>query len=147
MNTLLDQLAAKAGYPLDGFPHARALGLRLHQDEEGALQVTVPYDERLIGDPATGVIHGGVVTTLLDTGCGMAAILRLRGEASVATLDLRIDYMRPSKPGHAIHGACECYRLTRSVAFCRGVAYDESRDDPVATAAAAFMITPLEAAS
>lgn len=134
-------------HSLDGFPHARALGLRVEPQADGGLHVKVPYDERLIGDPATGVIHGGVVTTLLDTGCGLAAMLKMGGKAGVATLDLRIDYMRPSKPGKAILGVCECYRLTRSVAFCRGVAHDsdpgEPLGDPVATAAGAFMITPL----
>lgn len=145
MTTPNDEERDRTGHPLAAFPHARAIGLRLTPQDDGRLIVTVPYDERLIGDPATGVIHGGVVTTLLDTGCGLASMLRLGGKAGVATLDLRIDYMRPSKPGKAIHGACECYRLTRSVAFCRGVAYDSDPDDPVATAAGAFMITPLGA--
>lgn len=143
MNTPKNDDPDLSPYPLDAFPHARALGLRLEPQADGALHVRVPYDERLIGDPATGVIHGGVVTTLLDTGCGLAAMLKMGGKAGVATLDLRIDYMRPSKPGKAILGACECYRLTRSVAFCRGVAYDSDPDDPVAAATGAFMITPL----
>lgn len=129
------------GFPLAAFPHAKAIGLSIEPLAAGGLLVSVPWDERLIGDPATGVIHGGVVTTLLDTGCGLAAVMRLAGKAGVATLDLRIDYMRPSKPGLAIRGRCECYRLTRSVAFCRGVAYDEDEADPVAAAAGAFMIT------
>ena len=125
------------------FPHARALDMSIENRGERALVVSVPYDRRLIGDPETGVIHGGVVTTLLDTGCGLAAVMRLAGKAGVATLDLRIDYMRPSKPGLAIRATCECYRLTRSVAFCRGAAWDEDEADPVATAAGAFMITRL----
>ncbi|MEX2518188.1 MAG: PaaI family thioesterase [Paracoccaceae bacterium] len=122
------------------FPHAHAIGLQLVEEADGALTVVVPYDERLIGDPATGVIHGGVVTTALDTGCGVASMIKKGGGASVATLDLRIDYMRPSKPGMAIKARCECYRVTRSVAFARGVAYDDDISDPVATAAGAFMI-------
>lgn len=129
--------------PFELFPHAKALGMTLEPLEDGRLVASVPYDERLIGDPETGVIHGGVVTTLLDTGCGLAAVLKLSGKAGVATLDLRIDYMRPSKPGKAIRATCDCYRLTRSVAFCRGIAWDEEEADPVATATGAFMITRL----
>lgn len=131
---------APRDFNMSEFPHAHAIGLQILPEPDGALTVIVPYDERLIGDPATGVSHGGVVTTALDTGCGVAAMLRKGGGASVATLDLRIDYMRPSKPGMAIRARCECYRVTRSVAFARGVAYDDDISDPVATATGAFMI-------
>ncbi|MFN3259792.1 MAG: PaaI family thioesterase [Pikeienuella sp.] len=133
----------RARSPFELFPHASALGMTLETLADGRLVAAVPYDERLIGDPATGVIHGGVVTTILDTGCGLAAVMKLSGKAGVATLDLRIDYMRPSKPGHPIRATCECYRLTRSVAFCRGIAWDEAEEDPVASATGAFMITKL----
>lgn len=77
MNTPKNDEPGPTRYPLDAFPHARALGLRLEPQKDGGLHVRVPYDERLIGDPATGVIHGGVVTTLLDTGCGIAAMLKM----------------------------------------------------------------------
>ena len=129
------------GVSLSGFPHAEEIGMRMLKTPKGQAKVTIPYDEKLVGDPETGVVHGGVVTTLLDTGCGIAAISRTGLMGNIATLDLRIDYMRPAMPGRALTAACECYRVTRSVAFARGVAFDEDPDDPVATAAGAFMIT------
>ena len=131
----------KEGAPLSGFPHAEEIGMRMHDAERGRSLITIPYDEKLVGDPETGVVHGGVVTTLLDTGCGVASISRTGLLGAIATLDLRIDYMRPAKPGKMLTAACECDRVTRSVAFARGVASDEDPDDPVATAAGAFMIT------
>ena len=129
------------GMPLNGFPHAEKIGMRLLPAEKGEARLVVPYADELVGDPETGVVHGGVVTTLLDTGCGIAAISKTGVASGIATLDLRIDYMRPAKPGVALRTDCECYRVTRSVAFARGVAYDEDPGDPVATAAGAFMIT------
>jgi len=93
-----------------------------------------------VGDPETGVIAGGVVTTLLDHACGQAVFAALGQPTSSATRDLRIDYMRPSRPGLDIHATAHCYKLTRSVAFLRGVAYDEDPGDPVAAAQAAFML-------
>ena len=120
-------------------PHAKALGLEV-VGISPALILKVPYRPELVGDPDTGVIAGGVVTTLLDFACGWATALALDQPTSIATLDLRIDYMRPARPGLDLHATAHCYKLTRSVAFLRGVAYDEDPDDPVAAAQAAFML-------
>lgn len=131
--------------PLNGFPHAEEIGMKMKPDGPGKVLVTIPYHESLVGDLETGIIHGGVVTTILDTGCGIATISKTGLLGGIATLDLRIDYMRPARPGKMLQAYCECYRVTRSVAFARGVAFDKDLDDPVASAAGAFMIT--EAAS
>jgi uncharacterized protein (TIGR00369 family) len=93
-----------------------------------------------VGDTETGVLHGGVVTAMLDESCGMAVQLALDGTRSIATLDLRIDYQKPATPGLDIKAHSVCYRTTRSIAFVRSTAYQESEDDPVATATACFMI-------
>ena len=129
------------GRTFKGFPHTDALGIRGHDSEKGTAILSVPYRDELVGDPETGVIHGGVISTLLDTGCGLAAITATGLAGGIATLDLRIDYMRPAKPGKPVFARCECYRVTNSVAFARGVAYEDDPENPVATAAGAFMIT------
>ena len=94
----------------------------------------------LVGDPDTGVIAGGVVTTLLDHACGQAVFAALMQFTSIATLDLRIDYMRAAEPGLDVYARAHCYKLTRSIAFVRATAYDRDPGDPVATAQAAFML-------
>ena len=121
-------------------PQAVALGIRTLSLEPGVATLTAPYRPELVGDPDTGVIAGGVVTTLLDHACGQAVYMALGEPTSIATLDLRIDYMRAAEPGLDIFARAHCYKLTRSIAFVRATAYDKNADDPVATAQAAFML-------
>ncbi len=123
-----------------GSPQSRALGVETLEVGDGSALLCVPYKPEMVGDPATGVIAGGVVTTLLDHACGQAVMARLGQPTTIATLDLRIDYMRPAEPHHPLFARAHCYKLGRSVAFVRATAYDRSADDPVATAQAAFML-------
>lgn len=136
-----DTTAFNASQFIAALPHCRALGMVAVSVGAGKAEIKMPYDERLIGDPETGVIHGGAVSTLMDT-CGGAAVLSHPSAGlNTATLDLRIDYMRPAKPGDAIVAKAECYHMTRSVAFVRAVALDSDTDRPVATATGAFTIS------
>ena len=129
-----------AGEVMVGMPHGKAIGMRLHRSVEGKSHLSVPYDERLVGDPETGVLHGGVITALLDTACGSAVMSTPGKLRATATLDLRIDYMRPATKGLTVHANAECYRMTRSIAFARAVAYHDDPNDPIASAAGAFMV-------
>lgn len=124
----------------DMVPWAKETGFKITQIEKGHVWGVQPFAEHLIGDPRTRVIHGGAITTLLDNLCGLACSAKLAQFRFVATLDLRIDYMRPAESDRAIIGEAECYNVTRSVAFCRAWAYHENRDKVIATAAGAFAI-------
>src|SRR5215467_7136780 len=115
-------------------------GLRLDRAAPGEAWSSLPYRPIFVGDTETGVLHGGVVTAMLDESCGMAVQLALDGTRAIATLDLRIDYQKPSTPGLDIKAHAICYRVTRSIAFVRATAYQESEDNPVATATACFML-------
>ena len=130
LRSILEQLVVSP-------PHARALGLRLEAAEDRAVVLALPYRDDLVGEAASGVLAGGAVTALLDHACGLAVWAALDSYQPIATLDMRIDYMRPARPPLAVLARAEVFRLTRSVAFVRGVAYDETPEDPVQ---AAFML-------
>lgn len=133
-----DELAAAIQRRRSTYGHIS--GLALDRCTPGEAWSSLPYHPAFVGDTETGVIHGGVVTAMLDESCGMAVQLALDGTRAIATLDLRIDYQKPATPGLAIRAHSLCYRVTRSIAFVRATAYQDSEDDPVATATACFMV-------
>ena len=119
--------------------HGGHLGMRYRAHGDSWVELELPYAETLIGDVETGVIASGPIISLMDMASGMA-IWQTRGTFQpVATLDLRVDYQRPARERASVKGRVECYRLTRSAAFVRGIAYDDDPSDPVAHVAGCFM--------
>ncbi len=129
-----------AGQFVQALPHSKALGMVLTDISEGTAEITMEYDPRFVGDPETGVIHGGAVSALMDTCCGTAVMNHPSSLGGTATIDLRIDYMRPATPGQKITARAVCYHITRSVAFVRATAMDEDESRPVATATGTFTV-------
>src|SRR5215475_13668889 len=114
-----------------GVPHNLALGLRLLDVSPTEASFELPYDPKLVGNPDTGTLHGGAITALLDSCSGRAVFASLTEWAPIATLDLRIDYLKPAEPGKSVFARATCYKVTRNVAFTRAVAYQDHPDDAV----------------
>ncbi len=137
---LQDRLDALRDLFVDGSPHAVALGMKATAWTPQAATIELPYHDDLVGDPGSGVIHGGAVSALLDHTSGMAAFAALGGEAPVATLDLRIDYMRPSTPGAALRADAKPRQVMNLIAYVEATAHNGDPNDPVAMAVASFVV-------
>ncbi|MBB5016900.1 uncharacterized protein (TIGR00369 family) [Chitinivorax tropicus] len=120
-------------------PHSKTIGLQYVQGERGRATMKIDYRPDLIGNPKTGVVHGGVITSLIDTTSGLAVFSHLAESEAIATLDLRIDYLQSAVPGQTIYCTAECYRMTKNVAFTRATAYQDGLDQPIAYSVGTFM--------
>jgi uncharacterized protein (TIGR00369 family) len=128
-------------------PHARYLGMKVVETGPGLAVIMLPYRSELVGDPVRKVVFGGVITTLLDHASGLAVACALDVFRSIATVDLRVDYVRAAEPGLDLYARVECYKVTRNVAFIRGIAYERVPSDPFASCLGTFMLGASPAAS
>ncbi len=124
-----------------GTPHSAKLGIEFLSIDIGRATLRLPYSHKLSGNAKSRVVHGGVVTALLDQASGLAAVSAFNPISAVATLNLSIDYMRAATPGKTIIGQASSYKVTRDIAFIRGIAHDGDETDPIAISQATFMHT------
>lgn len=134
--TLIDLLPQLAS----GAAHTHALGFTFEGVEGNKVRIRVPWREDLTGDTDTGVFAGGLVTTMLDHVGGLAVWTAMQTFRPLATLDLRVDYMRAAAPRRDLIAEAECFRLTHSIGFVRAWAFEDDPSDPVAASQAAYML-------
>jgi uncharacterized protein (TIGR00369 family) len=121
--------------------HSGLIGLCYHAHGEDWAELRLPYDARLASDASTGILASGPIFTMMDVATSISIWMKRRVFVPQATLDLRIDYLRPAAPGKDVFGRGECYRVTKSIAFVRGQAHDGDPENPVAHVAGTFMFT------
>jgi uncharacterized protein (TIGR00369 family) len=127
-------------------PHHKLLGLRFRDHGQGWAELELAWAPHLVaypetGDPESGVIASGAIFSLMDTACGLSVVTRMASYRPHATLELRCDYLRPATPRATVIGRGECYKMTRSVAFVRGIAHDGDPDHPIAHVSGSFMLS------
>jgi uncharacterized protein (TIGR00369 family) len=120
--------------------HGRALGLQFRDSGDNWAELALPWREQLVGVPETGVLASGAIVSLIDTASGTSVWITLDRFAPIVTVDLRLDYLRPAAKGEMIVARCECVKLTRRIAFVRGLAKGADDERPIAHSAATFML-------
>ncbi len=129
-----------------GYGHNRLIGSRYVAHGADWIELAMAYDARLVGDEQSGVLASGAIVALMDMATSFAAWIRQQRFRPQATLDLRVDYLRPATPGRTVIGRGECYRISRHIAFVRGTAHDGDPADPLAHVAGTFMFLDAEQA-
>lgn len=124
---------------LETIPYARFLGLVGEQDAKGQLRVTMPFQDRLIGDPLLPALHGGSTAAMLElTAVAQVAVLypRLRLPRPI---NVSVVYLRSGRPLDVVAQAT-INKAGRRVAHVVAQAWQEDPDQPIATLSAHFLM-------
>ena len=133
----------------ENVPFNRVLGLKVESIDPDAPKLRFDMRPELIGNPRRQILHGGVISAVLDVAAGFAihlAVVREKAEnateghfPNIGTIDLRVDYLRPGRGSYFIATA-RVVRLGNRVA----VAHMELANDAgelIATGGAAYMVS------
>jgi uncharacterized protein (TIGR00369 family) len=120
--------------------HGRALGLEFRESRDNWAELSLPWREELVAVPQSGILASGAIVSLIDTASGTAVWVTLDKLVPILTVDLRLDYLRPAVKGETIIARCECVKLTRKIAFVRGIAHGGDEKRPIALSASTFML-------
>ena len=126
---------------ISGIPYAAFSSMQVVEIGQGFVTLLLPARATWTGDTQRNLIHAGCLSVLADTACGLAVGSAMEEMEPFATLDLRMDYLRPAGPGHDVSCDAHCFRLTRNVAFVRAEVYQSDREQPIAVAQASFMLS------
>ncbi len=121
--------------------HGRALGMDFVESGDDWTELSLPWREELVGVPETGILASGAIVSLIDTASGTAVWVKLGTFNPLVTIDLRIEYLRPALKGETVFARCECTKLTRQVAFTRGIAHSGDPSRPIAYSSGTFMVS------
>ena len=124
---------------LTNLGHSGWLGMQYHAHGGDWVELALPWREELVGIVGDGTLASGPIISLMDNATSMGVWTRRGSFAPQVTLDLRVDYMRAAEPRKTLIGRGQCYKLTRSIAFVRGIAYQDDPEDPVAHVAGTFI--------
>ena len=83
---------------LEESPDQRLLGIQLVRAEEGLVEIRLPFREDFLRLDGSDWFHGGIVSALADI-AGAYAVVTVVGEGGGATIDLRIDWLKPARKG------------------------------------------------
>lgn len=126
------------GYPQANTGHDRFLGIVLLSEETGVAEYGLDWRDDLMAQQFSQVPASAPILSLMEGACSRAVSSALSDSEPSVILSLRVDHLRPARPGRRLVGRAECVRITSRIAFARGIAHDGDENDPVANINASF---------
>ena len=121
------------------FGHGGFLDMEYVDHGEDWVELAIDWRADLVADPETGILASAAVISLMDNATSMSIWTKLGEFRPQVTMDLRLDYLRPSPAGARVYGRGICYHLTQTIGFVRGFAHNGDIDDPLAHASGTFI--------
>lgn len=123
---------------LNTLPYARFLGLLTRQDED-QLTVTMPFADKLIGNPVLPALHGGSTAAMLElTAVAQVALLYPRLELP-RPINVTVTYLRSGRP-QDVHARARISKAGRRVAHVQAEAWQDDEAQPIASLSAHFLV-------
>ncbi len=119
-------------------PFPRLMGMRLEAIDMDSATIVLDIDERHF--QPFGIVHGGVLATLIDTATFWAAFLRLPPHAGLVNIDLKLNYLQPANAGR-LTATGRCIRPGRTLSYTEAHVRDE-RGDLLAHGTSTLMALP-----
>jgi len=122
----------------EAVPIHRFLGVKVLELTDGYCKMLFPYREEVLGDVRVKRWHGGLIATALDSVGGAAAATMLHSfEDKLATIDLRVDYLRGTTPTDLVVTG-KVVRSGNRIIACDMEAWQEEEQKLVSTGRAMF---------
>lgn len=123
---------------LNGMPYARFLGLQtLVSGDE--VTVIMPFDDKLIGNPMLPALHGGSTAALLEMTAMAQVALSFPGPRLPRPINVTVAYLRTGRPID-VFARARINRAGRRVAHVHAEAWQEERQQPIASLTAHFLL-------
>jgi uncharacterized protein (TIGR00369 family) len=114
----------------------RTIGAVLESVESGTVTITCGFDEGLTQQH--GLLHGGVVASLVDVACGYAALSVMPAEREVLTVEFTVHFLKPAQTDRLI-AVGQVVQAGRTLTVCEGSVFDATRTRVLARMTATMM--------
>lgn len=141
MSALLQMAAAEQRrFLIDAIPYNHWLGMEVLECRAGLIGMRMAATAHVRHPGPEGGIHEGAITALVDAACGSVALTQLQDVRRTATLDLRVDFLRPARAGLAVRCDAVPVQISEDLTLLRAIVHDGSEQDLVAVALGTFAI-------